>query len=118
MSIRTEKIQKLIKEEISLIFLHKIQDPELGLTTITKVKITPDLRSAKVYVSILDRDKREESLNKINDLRTLIRTELAHRVRLRHVPELTFFIDDSLDYAEKIEDIFRKIHENDKQEDE
>ncbi len=113
MSVRMEKIQKLIKEEISLIFLHKIQDPELGLTTITKVKVTPDLRYAKVFVSILDKEKREESLNKINDLSTLIRTELAHRVRLRRVPELTFLIDDSLDYVEKMEEIFRKIHKDD-----
>ncbi len=117
MSVRMERIQELIKEEISLIFLHKIQDPELGLTTITKVEVTPDLRFAKVFVSILDKEKREDSLNKINDLKTLIRTELAHRVRLRRVPELTFLIDDTLDYVEKMESIFRKIHEDDKQED-
>jgi ribosome-binding factor A len=113
MSIRIEKIQKLIKEEISLIFLHKIQDPQLGLTTITKVKVTPDLRTARVYVSVLEKEKREEYLEKINDLKTMIRTELAHRVRLRHVPELNFFLDDTLDYVEKMEDIFRKIHEDD-----
>ena len=112
-----EKIQKLVKEEISLIFLHKIQDPQLGLTTITKVKITPDLRFAKVFVSVMDKEKREDTINKINEISSLIRTELAHRVRLRRVPELEFLIDDTLDYVEKMEDIFRKIHSDDKQED-
>ncbi len=114
MSVRLERIQELIKEEISLIFLHKIRDPQLGLVTITKVKVTPDLSGAKVFVSIYDREKREESLEKINEIAGLVRSELARRVRLRQVPELNFLIDDTLDYVEKMESIFKKIHENDK----
>ena len=118
MSVRIEKIQELIKEEISLIFLHKIRDPRLGLVTITKVKVTPDLSGAKVFVSIYDKEKRAESLEKINEISGLIRSELAKRVRLRQTPELNFIIDDTLDYVEKMENIFKKIHENDKQKDE
>ena len=118
MSVRIEKIQELIKEEISLIFLHKIRDPQLGLVTVTKVKVTPDLSGAKVFVSIYDREKRTESLEKINEISGLIRSELAKRVRLRKTPELNFIIDDTLDYVEKMENIFKKIHKNDKQKDE
>ena len=118
MSLRMQKITALIKDELSLIFLHKVQDPKLGFITITNVKVTPDLRTAKVYFSVLEKESREDVLKKLNDIKALIRTELAHRVRLRRVPELTFFIDDTLDFVEKVEGIFKEIHKNDYKEDE
>jgi ribosome-binding factor A len=117
MSIRLEKISALLKEELSLIFLHKLQDPALGLITITSVKVSPDMKSAKVYVSIYNRDTREDIFEKINEVKGLIRSQLAHRVRnLRRIPELNFYLDDTLDYVEKIENIFREIHKNDNKE--
>lgn len=116
MSVRLEKIENLIKEEISLIFLYKIQDPRFGLLTITKVKVSPDIRQAKVYVSVYDRTAREATLEKINEIKGILRSELASRINLRFVPELSFFIDDTLDYVEKMDDLFKKI-KNDKKRD-
>ena len=113
MSVRLDKIASLIKEEISLILLHKVQDPNLGLLTITNVKVSPDVRHCKIYISTFDKEKRELALGKINELKGFIRTELAHRVTLRFVPELHFFIDDTIDYVEKIENLFKKIHDDD-----
>ena len=113
MSVRLDKIANLIKEEISLIFLHKIQDPYLGLLTITNVKVSPDLRHAKIYISNYDKSKREYTHKKVNEIRGMIRTELAHRISVRHIPELTFFIDDTIDYVEKMENLFKKIHKDD-----
>lgn len=118
MSIRREKIEHLIKEELSLIFLHKLQDPELGLLTITKVTVSPDVSIAKVYFSVYQKENREMILEKVNDLKGLIRGQLSQKVKLRHTPELNFYIDDTLDYVEKIENLFKKLHENDKQSDE
>lgn len=115
MSIRKEKIEHLIKEELSLIFLHKLQDPELGLLTITKVTVSPDVSIAKVYFSVYQKENREMILAKVNDLKGLIRGQLSQKVKLRHTPELHFFIDDTLDYVEKMEDLFKKLHEDDKQ---
>ncbi len=116
MSVRLEKISALIKDEISLIFLHKIQDPSLGLVTITGVKVSPDLKNAKVYLSIYERESRQEILEKVNDIKGLIRNQLAQRVKyIRRIPELTFYIDDTLDYVEKIENLFKVIHKNDNQ---
>lgn len=115
MSIRKEKIEHLIKEELSLIFLHKLQDPELGLLTITKVTVSPDVSIAKVYFSVYQKENREIILEKVNDLKGLIRGQLSQKVKLRHTPELHFFIDDTLDYVEKMEDLFKKLHEDDKQ---
>ena len=116
MSVRSNKISALIQEELSLIFLHKIQDPELGLVTITNVKVSPDLKIAKVYLSILDKEKREYVMNHVESLKGFIRTELAHRVRIKNTPELNFYVDDTLDYVERMEELFNKIHKNDSKE--
>ena len=113
MSVRLEKIASLIKEEISLIFLHKIQDSELKLITITQVKVSPDIKQAKIYVSIYEREKRERLLQKIENVKGIIRSELGKKIQIRFVPELFFYIDDTLDYVEKMENLFKKIHEND-----
>ncbi len=113
MSHRVDKISNLIKEELSLIFLEKVQDPALGLLTITSVKVTSDLRTAKVYISVYEKEKRDLILEKANNIKGLIKSELAQRIRIRYIPEINFFIDDTLDYVEKMEDLFRKINEDD-----
>lgn len=118
MSRRTERVEKLIKEEVSLIFLHqlndKMQDEDLGFITITDVKISPDLKIAKIYLSVLDRDKRDYVLERIKLKTGYIRSLLASRIRIKFIPEIKFFIDDTLDYVEKIEGLIKKIH-NDNQ---
>lgn len=113
MSYRIDKVEHLIKEEISLIFLHKLADLNLGFVTITNVRVSPDLKIARIYLSILEKEKRDLALDKIEDKKGLIRTELAHRIRIKFIPELRFFLDDTLDYVEKIEGLIRKIHEDD-----
>lgn len=116
MSVRIAKIENFIKEEMSLIFLHKLKDPRIGLITITNVKVSPDLRHSKIYVSIYEKEKREEVLEKLNELKGYLRSELAGKIHFRSVPELHFFIDDTLDYVEKMEGLFKKIHENNNEE--
>ncbi|MEO8398907.1 MAG: 30S ribosome-binding factor RbfA [Ignavibacteriaceae bacterium] len=113
MSHRIDKVENLLKEEISLIFLHKLQDPAFGFITITNVKVSPDLKIAKVYISVFEKNKREAVLEKVNSKMGFIRSELASRIKIRYTPELKFFLDDSLDYVEKIERLIKKIHEND-----
>lgn len=116
-SHRLERVSHQIKDELSLIFLHKVQDKKFGLITVTNVKVTPDLREAKIYLSVFEKDMREELLLKVNEIKGLIRSELAQRIQLRFVPELFFFIDDTLDYVEKIEKLFKEIHDNEKYKD-
>jgi ribosome-binding factor A len=113
MSYRIDKVEHLIKEEISLIFLHKLSNMDLGFVTITNVRVSPDLKTAKIYISVFEKEKRELVLDKIENKKGYIRTELAHRIRIKFIPELKFFIDDTLDYVEKIEGLIKKIHEND-----
>lgn len=113
MSHRIDKIENLIKEEISLIFLLKLQNLDSSLVTITHVRVSADLKIAKVYVSIFEKDRREEVFEKIKSKTKFIRSELASRITIKFVPELKFFLDDTLDYVEKIEGLIKKIHEND-----
>jgi len=112
-SVRLQKVAHLIKDELSLIFLHKIQNSRFGLITITNCKVSPDLKIARIYLSVYNKETRTEVLDKVNDLKGVIRSLLAGRIQLRFVPELEFFIDDTLDYVEKMEGLFKKIHEND-----
>lgn len=113
MSYRLDKVASLLKEELSLIFLHRVQDSEVGLVTVTSVKVSADLQHSKVYLSVYDKNKRDEVLDKVNNLKKMIRSELASKVQLRYIPELHFFIDDTLDYVEKIEGLFKQIHSSD-----
>lgn len=109
-SHRVDKVEKLIKEEISYILLHKMQDEALGFITVTDVKVSADLKIAKIYLSVLQKERRDFVLNKINQRLGHIRSELAHRISIKFVPELKFFIDDTLDYVEKIEGLINEIH--------
>ncbi len=109
-SHRIDKVEQLIKVEISYILLNRMQGDDLGFITVTDVKVSADLKIAKIYLSVLQKERREVVLNKINQRLGYIRTELAHRIRIKFVPELKFFIDDTLDYVEKIEGLINEIH--------
>ena len=112
-SHRVDKVERLIKEEISFIFLQKLKNPDFGFLTITNVKVSPDLKQAKVYFSVLEKEKRELVLDKIQSKIGFIRSELAHRIRIKFTPELKFFLDDRLDNVEKIEGLIDRIHRED-----
>lgn len=90
-----------------------MNDSTFGIVTVTKVKLSSDLKIANVYLSIFQKEKREEIFTKVKSLSGMIRTELAHKIRIRYVPELKFFLDDTSDYVEKIDSLIKKIHDND-----
>lgn len=109
-SHRVEKLEQLIKEQVSYFFLHKMQDEEFGFVTVTDVKLSGDLKLAKIYLSVLQKERRNYVLSRVNVRLGQIRTDLAHSIRIKFVPELKFFIDDTLDYVEKIEGLINEIH--------
>jgi len=110
---RIDKVEKLLKEELSNIFLFKLRDTSIGFITITNVKASPDFKKAKIYLSVFDKKKRAFVLKKVKRDVKLIRSELASRINLKFCPELNFYIDDTQDYVEKIDGLIKKIHEND-----
>ena len=103
-STRQNKVARLLQKEIGDIFLKEGRNKNI-LITVTIVRISPDLSQAKIYLSLFPPDKSENILPNINQNSKQIRFKLAKRVRhqLRAVPELTFFLDDSLDYYNNIE---------------
>ena len=109
-STRQKKVAKLIQKEIAGIFLHKGSEYAPGkMISITKVRVSPDLSYAKIYISIFPSTNYNDILHKIQDHANKIRFDLGHKVRsqLRIVPEIAFFIDDSLDYIEKIDKLLK-----------
>jgi ribosome-binding factor A len=112
MSIRQEKFASLLQQELAAILMEKRAEYfENAFITITKVMVSPDLGHAKVYLSMLQVNNKEELLNIINFHNKHIRQELAAKIRkqVRIIPELAFYIDDSLDYVFHMEKVFKDI---------
>lgn len=106
---RVDKIDSILLRELSVIISQEINDPKLGFPTVTEVDVSPDLNNAKVYVSFLGKNyKKRDGLQALRKAKGYIKTQLAKRVRMRKIPDLTFIVDDTLDKAEKIEEILNK----------
>lgn len=106
---RQNKIARLLQKELGEIFLLQTKAMHGTLISVSVVRISPDMSVAKAYLSIFPSEKGEEMIKNINDNVKAIRFELGTRVRhqLRIIPELKFFIDDSLDYLEKIDSLLK-----------
>ena len=107
---RQNKISRLIQKELSEIFLLQTKSMNGVLVSVSAVRITPDMSIARVYLSVFPSERSQEIVKNINDNMKSIRYELGTRVRhqLRIIPELKFFADDSLDYAERIDELLKK----------
>ncbi len=107
---RLNRINGELKKEISNIINFELKNPNVtGLISVTKVKITPDLKYAKIYVSILNSKNMKKTMEGLKESAGFIRTQVAKAINLRSTPELIFEIDDSLEYGEKIEKILKNL---------
>ena len=119
MSVRSEKVGSLIKEELGMLFQRNFSMTEYGFLTVTDVVMSPDLKVAKVYVSIFSSEERKKKcFTKLEAQKQSIRSMLGHAVRLRYTPEIIFYLDETLDRAMKLEGIFHKIHEDESKKEE
>jgi ribosome-binding factor A len=108
--LRVEKVQELIKQELSKMILTELKDPGIGFVTVTQVEATGDLRSAKVYLSLLGSDEQKnQTWQALQRALGHMRSEIGKRIRLRLTPELTLHLDESLDYSTHIQEILLKI---------
>ena len=107
---RQNKITRLLQKELSLIFQQQTRATHGVMISVTRTKISPDLSICTAYLSVFPSEKGEEILANINANTKQIRYELGTRVRnqMRIIPELRFFIDDSLDYIERIDELLKK----------
>ena len=107
---RLGRIDEEYKKELSQIIGYELKNPNVtGLISVTKVKVTSDLKFAKVYVSILNSKNVKDTLAGLKKSSGYIRTELAKRINLRNTPELIFELDDSIEYGAKIDSILKEI---------
>lgn len=112
MSVKIERIASNLVKEISYILATEIKDNDIKFVTITDVKVTNDLSFAKVYFTVLDESRKENTMDALKNASGFIRRELADRVDIRHIPELQFIYDESIAYGKKIEDIIEQINED------
>lgn len=111
MSIKIDRIGSQMVKEISYILATEIKDQDIKFVTITDVKVTNDLSFAKVYFTVLEENRKKETLEALKSASGFIRKMLAERIEIRHIPELEFIYDESIAYGNKIEHIIEKIHE-------
>jgi len=110
---RTKKVAQLLKEEISRILREEIKDPNLGFITITKIKVSKDLKNALVLVSILGNEKEQDvSFNIVNKAKGYVKKIIASTLPLKYIPEINFKLDKAAEYSvyinEKIDNIRRE----------
>ena len=100
---------------MSEILLNGLKDPRVtSMTTVTEVKVTRDLSYANVYISVLGNKKeKEESLKGLQNAKGFLRSEIGKKIDLRHVPEPVFHLDETLEHASRIEQLIKKVKQED-----
>ena len=110
MSIKIDRLNSTFKKEISYILQNEVKDPNIKFVTVTGCEITSDLSFAKVFVTVFDKEKKQEVMNALDGAKSFIRGEISKRVEIRHTPELRFVFDDSIEYGEKIDRLIDDLH--------
>lgn len=113
---RVDRLNSLLKEVLSDIIRHRVKNPAVSeLITVTQVKITKDLRHAKVYISVIGDDiAKKKTMEALDRGKGFIAVQASKEVVMRYFPDLTFILDDSVDRHMRIEDILSKINEDKK----
>jgi len=108
--LRHDKVMQVIKREISAIIHDELKDPRLGFVTITRVELTPDLRYAKAFFSVLGKEEDyKKTKAALDSALGYIRRLIAQRIRLRLTPEIIFKEDRSIEYSIKIQEVLKEI---------
>ena len=118
MAYRIDRVNEIIKNELSTLIMREIKDPRIldAVVGITRVKTTPDLKYCKVYASIYtEKGNPEEVLTVLDNAKGFLRKSIAEVLTTRRVPELVFVLDDSLDNAMHIEELLKKANINEQQ---
>ena len=110
-SYRTTQVGAQVREEIMQIIQRELKDPRIGFVSITEVRMSPDLRSARVRISVLgDDDAQKAALAGLNSARGLIRHDLGRRLQnLKFSPELRFELDPSIEYSVHINELLKEV---------
>jgi len=116
---RVRRVAEQIKKDVSQIIVAEIKDPRIaGMTSVTDVELSKDLRHASVYVSVYGSEtEREETLQTLARASGFVRSEIGRRIRLRYTPEINFFLDTSIEYGAYIESVLKSLKEEENRDD-
>ncbi len=112
MQYRPDRLAHELRSEISVIVAREVKDPRVGFATITKVRVSPDLRYARVFVSVFGSlEQQKASLAALHRAGGFIRRQLSGRLKLRHCPDLQFDLDDSMEYGAKMDGLLAEVRQ-------
>jgi ribosome-binding factor A len=110
---RSKRVGDLIREEVADIIMYRLKDPRIGFVTVTGVDMSPDMKNARVYVSILKEEDRELTLEILNSSKSFMRSLLSKRLRMKFIPTVEFRFDTSIEYGYKIDKLLKEIKDRD-----
>lgn len=112
MSQRLEKVQKAAREVLGEA-IQDLKDPRIGFVTVTAVRVSADLRHARVYVSVLgSQEERDATMQGLRSATPHLKAELGRQMRMKYLPELSFELDTGAEDAQRLEELFHRIHED------
>ena len=107
---RARQVGDLLQAELATLIQHNVRDPRVGFVTVTEVSLSPDLKSARIYISVMGQESREvEALEALTGAAGFLRRELASRTKLKQVPQLSFLPDRTLNRGDRIDRILEEI---------
>jgi ribosome-binding factor A len=109
---RSTRVSDLIRKEVSEAILYKLKDPRLGFITVTEVDMPDDLKLARVFISVFDRETTELTLEILNKASSFIRREIGRHLKLRTIPIIEFINDNAIDYGMKMDALIDNASEN------
>ena len=113
---RPERVAQMVQQLLGEVFARGMRDPRIGLVTITGVKMSPDLREARIYWTVHgDSEQRAHTAKGLDKARGFLRREIGAQLKLRLTPDLHFTYDEAIDRGERIELLIRKVHEEERE---
>jgi ribosome-binding factor A len=110
---RSQRVGDLVREEVADIIMTRLKDPRIGFVTVTGVDMSDDLKMARIFVSMLKPDERDQTLSILNDAKPFIRSALGKRLKMKFTPNVEFRLDTAIEYGSKIDSLLRKIKTED-----
>ena len=106
---RPRKVADLIQRELSGLLRRELRDPRVGMVTLTAVDVSPDLSHAKIFFTILEKEKQNETTNALQRAAGFLRSQLAHRIKLYATPELRFVYDQSIERGAQLAQLIDSV---------
>jgi ribosome-binding factor A len=110
---RSVRVSDLIRKETADIIMNRLRDPRIGFVTVTGARVSDDLRHATIFISVLEDRKRDLTIRALTSSASFVRSELGRRLKMRYIPDLSFRIDEAVDYGRKIDRILDEISSED-----